>query len=189
MVEYESIKTTISAAIIKIFLMRGLFFAFIGIIGMTLSGAFLPIPLLKNWGFLIYVGCMGLIIWGLLPYKKIAQLQLKPNKLRLNSQLEIQFFSKGLNIISIPANSIQEIKYYKNAMNYGILIWFKKPLTEKVILHHQENKEVHSLRKQGYKMAHADLFIPWFNERSVNKIIEWLKIHQQTSVNDDYKPV
>lgn len=171
----ESLKTTISSVVIKRLLMKGLFFAMIGIIGITLSGAFFSVPLLKNSGLLIYLGGMGLIIWGLLPYKKMLQLQLKPNEIRLYQNGEMQFFSKGKKIITIHVNSIQQIKYYENKINYGVLIWFTQSVTERVVIHDGAKNEVDFMRKQGCATADADIFIPWFKEKSVNKITAWWK--------------
>lgn len=91
-------------------LLKGFFIALIGVLTLVGGGIFLPEKVMAKWGFWIFLFGLGLITWGLLPYRKFVRLQSKPNEIRLFEQ-ELQFWANNECRLIIPLHQIKRAEY------------------------------------------------------------------------------
>lgn len=115
-------------------------------------------------GLISFILGLGLIAFGLLPYKKLSKLQLNPHEIQNDGQ-NLLFIKGGKPLFKIDLISIQKIEYVERNDLYGLGIILKKPLKEKIkILQPQCPIQYYSC--EGY-----DLFLPYFLKNVVNEII------------------
>lgn len=172
--EYLIIRTTISRALSRHVLIKGFCIALLGIAALFAGGIFLPLPSLQKWGWLLFIISLGLIALGLLPYRRLVRLQLKPNELSLLDTEELTFKSRGRNKLTIPLESVSKMEYVDHPLNDGIAIWLIHPPPSPVVVH-ESPKEIELIRKQGKENGNADLFFAHFNRHAYDELIEWLK--------------
>ena len=169
MKEFLIIRSTISSPLLKKVLFRGFAIAFLGIILLLLAGIFIPPVTLRHWGWILFLLSLSLITFGLLPYRRLSRLQLKPNELVLDHFHQLTFYSKGQAILTFPLQSIVQANYIDHPQQYGIAIWMK----DSIVVHLP--KEVKKLQRQGQQIAQANLFLPYFNRHAYDELMEWLE--------------
>ncbi len=62
---------------------------------------------------------------GLLPYRKLARLEINPDKIVIQPDESLQYYVKGKNTLTIPLNSIAKVEYVEQSNGYGIILWQK----------------------------------------------------------------
>lgn len=171
------IRTTISSQLMKRTLFMGFFIAFIGILGLLLGGVFLSLSTLQIWGWTLFLLSLGFITWGLLPYRRLSRLQLKPNEFSLVDLDHVAFYAKGNKIMTIPLRSIGRLSYISHSTLYGVAFWLKpKPASPLIV--HQNPQEVQALQQKGRRLG-ADLFFPYFNQRAYDELVEWYQENRE----------
>lgn len=165
------LRTTISSQLMKHALFKGFAIAFLGILLALLAGVFIPSSLLQKWGWSVFLISFGLMTWGLFPYRRLSRLQLKPNQLVLTDVNHLNFYSKGTRILTLPLQSVNQMSYVDDPTFYGIAVWFKPIPISPIVMY--ELTEVNKLRQYGQKMGGADLFFPYFNQRSYEELMTW----------------
>jgi hypothetical protein len=173
--EFLVVRSSISSALLKTTLLRGFAIAFIGICILLFAGSFLSVEFLHKWGWSLFLIALGFITLGLLPYRNLSRLQIKPNELILLNVNSIAYVQRGHKILTLPIVSIAQISYisYPHSPVYGIAVWFKPSSVERIIIH-QSLKEIDYMRKQGQKMGNADIFLPYFNQHAYDELMDWL---------------
>lgn len=171
--EYLIIRTTVMPQLSKHVLMRGFRIAFLGILGLLAGALFFPLPELQTWGWGLFLLSLALITGGLLPYRRLVRLQLKPNELSLLDADQLTFISRGRKKLTVPLKSIEKMSYIDHPLHYGIAIWLKSPAPLPVIVHEPTN-EVEKIRQQGRKHENADLFFGYFNRHAYEELNEWI---------------
>ena len=166
------IRTSISSEVIKHVLFRGFSIAFLGMLGLLLGTIFIPVSTMKIWGLSLFLMSLGLVTLGLLPYRRLSRLQLKPNEIALVDTDHLTYYSKGRKILTIPLQSVAKMSYIQHPLHYGIAVWLKPSPLSPVIVH-QCPKEVKSLRQKGKYIEEAHLFLPYFNQRAYHELLEW----------------
>jgi hypothetical protein len=166
------IRASISSILLRNALFQGLTLGGMGILILVSAGIFMPVNSLHQWGWVLFLISFGLIAWGLIPYRHLACLQLKPYELTLTEDNLLAFYSKGKKILTLPLESIVQISYISHSKNYGVAIWLKPNPTSPVIIY-QSPKEVEKLRYKGWQIGQADLFFPYFNQRAYDELIDW----------------
>ena len=167
----EAIKlfTSITPALLRNALLKGTVIAGIGIILLTLAGTYIPPYLLTYLGpFILFIGG-GLITWGLLPYRRLYSIENSPNELIFINGKQVQFIAKGREVYTIPFEMIENLDYLKKDNIYGIAVYLKKETSKKIIVHNPRFNMA-AFQKNSKKKYHCDLFIPYFSERSFNRI-------------------
>lgn len=148
-------------------LVRGTILGAFGIILILLGGIFLPPRLLQYLGLPILMLGGALILWGMLPYKKLRRLEIKPYELIAFENKQLQYLAAGKPLLTIPSASIERISYFESGNDYGITIALKKPIPEKIRIQdsHFHFEEFQEKSRSRYC---SDLFLPYFSERSCN---------------------
>jgi hypothetical protein len=172
------VRSSISSSLLRDTLFKGCVIAGIGMLLLLLVGIFIPAASLHTWGWGVFFISLGLIAYGLLPYRILSRLQLKPNELILTPSQHLAFFSRGRKILTLPLQSVSCIRYVSHPTSYGIAVWLKSPPPLAVVVH-QWPKEMEKLRLQGESMEKADLFFPYFPQRAYDELIEEITIHSE----------
>jgi hypothetical protein len=171
--ESLTIRASISSQVMRRVLFKGFTIALMGIMGLLFGTIFIPLSLMKIWGLSLFLVCLGLITFGLLPYRRLSRLQAKPDELSINSLNELSYYSRGRKIMTLPLNSIIKMTYIQHPMNYGIALWLKS--TKNLALKTHQSSFVDILRQKGEKIGGADLFLPYFNERAYHELVDLQK--------------
>lgn len=143
--ETLTLRTTVTSSMLKKTLMRGCIPAFVGILLIAIGGATLPPESLQFWGLPLLAIGLGLITYGLLPYRKLSRLQLNPDQIKVFDQDHLLYIKKGTPLLSIPCEAISNIDYLEEKDRYGI------------VLH-----------------AGTALFLPYFSRRSYQELQTYL---------------
>lgn len=167
-----SLYSTISTNLLKHTLFHGFAFALVGTLGLLYAGIFIDLSELQRWGWLLFLLGLGLIAFGMLPYRRLSRLQLSPDELRLTDSDHVDYYSKKRPLLTLPLQSIDKMEFIHKKNQYGIAVWLKPPPHPRVVVH-QGKKEIDTLRKKGKQLAGADLFFPYFNQRAYQEFIDW----------------
>lgn len=165
------VRSSIKASLMRSVIYRGSIIASLGIGSMVYAAVFLPPEVLKKVGLPIFLLGIGLIALGLIPYRRLAQLEKKHNEIIISNDETLLFASKGKSLFTIPLKSIESMEYHEKGFHYGIGISLKKPVTEKIIVH-DTWFNVHRYQKYSRKLFGFDLFLPYFSERTFQQIKE-----------------
>jgi|688.fasta_scaffold96503_3 hypothetical protein len=141
MEEYLLLNTSVSSSLKRHVLFRGTFLAFCGAVLLLLAGIFIPENTLESWGLGILTLGGILVVAGLLPYKKISKLEMKPNQMIIGEGV-LRYVNKGRTLLTVPINHVEAITFCQRRYKYGIEL--------------KVNKE--------------KLFFPYFNQQAFEKI-------------------
>ena len=157
----SSIKTTVIYSI----LMRGTFFAGIGILALLFFGIFIPVDPLKIYGPFIILISLLFITLGLYPYQQLKQLEVKPHEIFLNED-HLLFSWKRKPTILVPFSEIDKIINVQLESRYGIGLLLKKPVNANLVDPHFDVKK---FMASSQKIYQCDLFFPYFTTYSFKK--------------------
>jgi len=166
------IRSSIKSSLKSHYLVRGTLLATLGALLMAIAGVFMSPQELSLWGLPIFLIAVGLITAGLLPYKRLCQLEKKPNEIQLNAK-NIQYLNKGKITLTIPLGSIKRISYIQAKERYGIAIWLNKPVADKVMVHQPKYKP------QKISFIRCDIFLPYFSEYSCTELVNEVYGHSE----------
>ena len=120
---------------------------------------------------------------GLLPYRKLARLQLKPHEIHFDGACLI-FHKQGKPLFKLFALSIEKISYLEREHLYGVGIWLKKPVEEKVKVLQSHFNFAAFIADSMHRFEGCDLFLPFFTKR----VFEELQTHFNTSPEKQHLP-
>jgi hypothetical protein len=140
--------TALPAAIRRAVLYGG---AYAGIGGGLLlyAAIYLPLEALESWGWLIFLVAIALMLWGLLPYRRLKQQQLSPDEIEVTGDGRLLYHSKNASCEVAAIAEISALKFQQSWRSYGI--------------------EIHSKRVDNKE---AIIFLPFFSQRSCKEIFE-----------------
>jgi len=169
--ENITIRTAIKPELKSAALKRGGWIAAAGAVMIVLGGTMLPLAYLKIWGLPLFLAGLVLIAIGWLPYRQLQRLELKPHSLDYDGEYFL-FVKDGKPLFKIPESSIAKLEYVEKEHLYGLAIWLKKPVEEKVrVLQARFNFEAF-VSDSASRFQGCDLFLPYFTERSVKCLLE-----------------
>lgn len=169
--ETRTIRTAIKPDLKSATLRRGGWIAGAGAVILLLGGTFLPLAYLKYFGLPIFFGGLMLISIGWLPYRKLQRLELQPHTLTYDGAYYL-FAKEGKPLFRIPEKSVAKLEYEEKEEMYGMAVWLKKPVEEKIaILQARVNVETY-LGESAQHFPGCDLFFPYFSEASVKHLLE-----------------
>jgi hypothetical protein len=128
------------------------------------GGTFLSSEQLAIWGIPIFLSGIALIAIGLLPYRRLVQLQLKPHEIHYDGTTLV-FCKQGLPLLKICESSIEKIAYLEKKHLYGLGIWLKRPIEQKVKMLQQPRRRLVSFFRHNL-FEGCDLFLPYFSART-----------------------
>lgn len=150
----------------RLFLLRGSWIAGAGALMIIIAGTFLPVKFLTLWGIPIFFAGIFLIALGLLPYRRLAKLEIKPHTLTYDGEFYI-FAKQGKPLFKISEKSIQKMIYVEKGNVYGIAIWLQRPLVERVKVLQPHFNFATFAAESAERYEGCDLFLPYFSEKSL----------------------
>ena len=162
------LRSSIKPILLRHTLFTGSLLSGFGVSSLLISALFLPTHTLEKYGFAIVLLAFLLIGFGLIPYRKLARLEIKPNEIIINEETLYIIFNKQPTLL-IPIAVIENISYLDSKLHYGFKFSLKKPALEKMTLLNHRFKIVkwHYHSQKNYQ---CDLFLPYFSHRSYNEI-------------------
>ncbi len=128
-------KIVLRSAVSKVELKRalyiGTFRAVIGGLTLLAVGGILPEPALENFGILAFIFGIGMITWGLIPYKRMKQLEEEPYSVTATPHDLYIDLKKG-EPIKIPHAAISALSFEEGK---GITIELREPQKELFLPH------------------------------------------------------
>ncbi len=116
--------SAIKADLLKKALFIGTLIALPGILLIVGLGAWMPERYLNNFGFFAFATGIGLITYGLLPYRRLSRLESFPYKLVLDETTLILFHRDKVKL-KVLFSEISHLDYFNEQREYGINIFFK----------------------------------------------------------------
>jgi hypothetical protein len=77
-------------------------------------------------GIWAYLLGLALIAIGLIPYRKLSQLELFPNVLEVHPE-SLVFMKRGKEPLVIPRDEISTLSFFESKSRYGILLTMRSP--------------------------------------------------------------
>jgi hypothetical protein len=77
----------------------------LGVAVLVGAGSFMPVSLLEWWGLPIFGAAGALIVWSMLPYRQLTQLENKPDELWLNADESLTYAKKGIPTLTFMASA------------------------------------------------------------------------------------
>ncbi|NGX43129.1 MAG: hypothetical protein K940chlam7_01420 [Chlamydiae bacterium] len=168
-VDTITLHNTIRPSLLRKVLFRGTSLATIGILPMLYSVLFFDVDMLSRWGVPIFLWGLILIGLGMIPHRRLTQLEKNPNKFHVVGNNEIQYFSHGEKTVTIPYSAIEKMSYLDRNSIYGICIWIKNPPPKKVKVH-TPNFAMERYQRTSQKHYDCDLFFPYFSEKAFKEV-------------------
>jgi len=165
------IRSSIKPPLKRAVLFRGTVLGGMGGLLLLMGGVFIPLSLLKIFGLPLLIVAIFLITKGLLPYRRLCQMETKPNEIVLLGDDHLKFSMLGKHILTVPKSSIDEVKYIEKDNDYGIALWLKQTAPEKIVIHRQ-TFEIGKYQQESQKNHGCDLFFPFFNRHAYNTLRE-----------------
>lgn len=163
---YSSIKAPLKRQV----LFRGTVLAFIGVLFLLWASIYLLPPELDTWGLVILLISSGLIIYGLLPYRKLTYLENHPNEIIMDSDASVHIIFKRKLMFSVPHFNWENFEYIEKKDMYGIGMHLELGDLEKIVIYDQRF-DIVSYQKESLKNYNCDLFLPYFTKKSYNLLI------------------
>lgn len=157
--------SSVTPSLMRKTLFKGSFIAVCGVLIVTYFGLYLPPESLGLWGIPASAIGIGLIAFGLLPYRRLVRLEASPSEIVITDSNYLQYFSSGKQRYSIPMEMIQKSDYIEEKNSYGIALWFDVESTKKIIVH-DRSFDMGKEQRISRKKYGCDLFIPNFGRRS-----------------------
>jgi len=168
------IRSSIKPKLLRVTLKKGALIGGAGALTLLLAGTLLPLEQLKIWGLPALVVGFVLISVGLLPYRKLTRLELKPHELHYDGEFFL-FLQQGKPLFKIPEESVEKMCYVEKEQMYGIAIWLKRPIEEKVRVLQPHFQFEAFVSDSAQRFEGCDLFLPYFTERSWKELEDYCR--------------
>lgn len=176
------IRTTIKSNLKRKVLFRGSLISILGAIAI-LTGGFISKGLLMIWGIPLYIVGILFIAIGLIPHRKLQQLENNPNEININEELLFTFRSRGKPVFSTPVIAFKRFEYFEKDLDYGIRAWFDQPPTHDIVIY-DSDFNLEKLHKKAIKHYGCDLFFPYFSQRSHRELAEFIHHESKQPISE-----
>lgn len=102
-------------------LVRGSAIAVFGAIILVFGGTWVPQNSLAYWGLPLFLVGIGLITWGMLPYRKLKQLEEHPYVVKIENGT-MHCFKSGREVYQLHLEQVKSVEYVDDERHYGIKI-------------------------------------------------------------------
>lgn len=171
----STLRSSIHTPLMRLTLWRGTILAGVGVSFWVISAIFFTPEQLQKWGWVIFLLGLALITWGLLPYRRLRNLELNPYSLMIEEGRWLHFSAKGELLFSLPLSDIRRYAYIEKGNDYGIGLWLKNPLSEKIAIH-SKNFDFEKYRKRSLRHQNCEIFLPYFSKRSFQVFSDSLRV-------------
>ena len=164
------LQTTIRTAHLKRSLIRGSIIAGMGIFVIFATYLTLPpekLEIVGIWAYLL--GCSA-IAFGLIPYKRLRQLELYPARL-IASQEKLLLTANGKHVLTLPWENIASFSFMDTPQRYGLQFILK------------EHMKVNS--RFAYMSSEKEMFLPYFSKNSFERLKEFYDFEKASEVDGD----
>lgn len=152
------VRSSITTSLRRAVLMRGTCIAIVGVLLILFGGMFIPPDRMTYWGLPLFLVGFGMITWGLLPYRRLCQIENNPRELVLSEdESSLSLFCKGKIALSIPLACIASIKYIEESNRYGVGMMLKGS---------PQKIEVYNTKLLCVNELGCDLFFEYFSRRA-----------------------
>ena len=165
-----TIRSSISSNLHKKILFRGSFLSFLGFFPLLYGSLIMDAATLSTWGIPLFFLGISLIMFGMIPYKRVTELQKHPNEIHLIDDITIRYDHLGKKTMTIPLSAIESVEYLEKERIYGIKLHLKKCPKDKVIVH-DPRFSMQRFENASRKNYGCDLFLPYFSKRGFDKLI------------------
>ncbi len=165
-----TLRSSIKSSLYKKILFRGSFLSLLGFLPLIYGSLWMDAQALSVWGIPLFFSGIALIMFGMLPYKRVAELQKHPNQIHLIDEHSLCYDHLGKKTMTVPFSAINNIGYYESSGIYGIKLHLKNSPEEKVMVH-DPRFSMERFEKASRKNYGCDLFFPYFSKRSFNAIL------------------
>lgn len=169
------LRSAIQTGLLNRALKKGSWLAGSGALLIILCGTFLPLSIISILGIPIFITGITLIGIGLLPYKKLCRLQLKPHEIHINAT-ELLFLQMGKPLFKVAIRSIEKLAFLRKENIYGIGLWLKRPLEERVKVLQPHFNFAAFMADSLERFDGCDLFLPYFTDASCRETIDLLEL-------------
>ncbi len=142
-----TLSSTISSECKRKALFRGSALAGLGLVFLGATGIYGTVDLLQRWGVWIFGVSMGAIALGLLPYRRLCQLETSPHRITIEPEMWTVVIPKKT--VRFSPKSIQAVRYVETRSLYGIKLTFRS--------------------------RQSDLFLPFFNREAYAQLTAKVK--------------
>lgn len=117
--------TSIKRLLLRKYLWRGTLFAVIGAAIFFVTGLFLPSSFMAKWGWLVVIVALGLVTYGVYPYKSLMRKDLDPDILFVANDGMLRYIANGRMVFTRPLTEVEGVSYYENGSGYGMELKFR----------------------------------------------------------------
>ena len=155
----EKVRSIIKPVLKRRKLWLGSLLSFSGSIILIFSALFLSPSFLTYWGIPIFCIGIGLIALGLIPYKTLTKLELHPHEIHYDEDMMI-FFLNGKKAFFLPRVNIDRIENIEDPIEYGLKIYLKHPMPEKIGLF-DPHFNLQKFQRNSRRLHQCDLWFPY----------------------------
>lgn len=159
-----TIRSAITSELHKKILFKGSFLSFLGFIPLLYGSLRMDAATLSTWGIPLFFLGISLIMFGMVPYKRVTELQKHPNELHLLDDRTIRYDHMGKKTMTIPLSALERVEYLERDGIYGIKLYLKKSPEKKLIVH-DPRFSINRFENASRKKYGCDLFLPYFSKR------------------------
>lgn len=175
--ETLKLRSSVKSSLKKFVLIRGTVLAVLGVCILLYGALFLAVETLAVWGFPMLFVAIALIAIGLMPYRRLCRREKRPDEIVENGNLALHYNMEGRPTFTIPLVSIDRKAYVEKGRDYGIAIWLKQPLPQKLIVFNP-NVDMEKYQQESLKRHGSDLFFPYFTERSYKALTAFEEVEE-----------
>jgi hypothetical protein len=140
-----------------------------GALLLVLGGTIMPLEMISLWGIPFFLIGLFFIAIGLLPYRQLTKLQLRPHEIHYDGDT-FMFLKQGKPLFTIAAISIEKMSYLEREHLYGVGIWLKRPIEQKVKVLQPHFNFAAFMSDSMQRFEGCDLFLPFFSERTFKEL-------------------
>lgn len=138
------VRSAVSTQIKKSTLFRGTLLACIGMLILIGGSVFLSREQLSVYGFLLFIGGIAFVTWGMIPYRRLSRIENSPREIHVDEKTW-SYHVKGKKTMEIPRDSIKSINYFSHPSRYGICLRLKN--SQQVFFPYFTERSFHLLKE------------------------------------------
>jgi hypothetical protein len=177
--EHLIVHSQVKPELKKRVLTRGTILGVLGAAIWLFAGIMIPQGTLTDWGLPLFLLGLGFITFGLLPYRQLMKVDNNPSDLLLIENTQLSYAEAGVKKFTVPFSCIEKIGDLEGDSPYGIKIWLKNPLPDKLVVHDLKYDFADEIEKTRSKYQ-CDIFLPYFTESAFRKAEQFMNLAKKS---------